>query len=436
MTVTARKYALLNRISPDMRQLTGLYILELAVILSWTLLLGTIFNLISGNWFILLPVSYLLAVTMLAWLERARTGVRGQCPLEAFGLAEISLKGFKPTEWQTLKRLLLTPPLLLLLLAGLIQLPRTGKTLLQIISGTKIVPLDTDMDPRPVVEIFRSRRKALMKVISYTMVSLVVAAIIILVPPELSGVGPGGRIASIHSLPEKDRELLAAYLEMKAMYPDSIEFHVRLASLYYRNNMEEDLILELEQIRILDPNHSILMLEEDLSITIEDLLVEQDSAFADSIPVTVTVATAPPAQEDTIDQDSALLLPDSVSLDLRVVASDSITAPVESVSTIDSVKIDDPVETDSLSLPTEEDSIPETVPPDFSPDETIPESLPDSIVTEDTSTVVSADSTETPGVIDITESPGDSTASSADEESIEPSETTPPPDPQPEPDGA
>ncbi len=436
MTVTARKYALLNRISPDIRQLTGLYILELAVILSWTLLLGTIFNFISGNWFILLPVSYLLAVTMLAWLERARTGVRGQCPLEAFGLAEISLKGFRPTEWQTLKRLLLTPPLLLLLLAGLIQLPRTGKTLLQIISGTKIVPLDTDMDPRPVGEIFRSRRKALMKVISYTMVSLVVAAIIILVPPELSGVGPGGRIASIHRLPEKDRELLAAYLEMKAMYPDSIEFHVRLASLYYRNNMEEDLILELEQIRLLDPNHSILMLEEDLSITIEDLLVEQDSAFADSIPVTVTVATAPPAQEDTIDQDSALLLPDSVSLDLRVVASDSITAPVESVSTADSVETDDPVETDSLSLPTEEDSIPETVPPDFSPDETIPESLPDSIVTEDTSTVVSADSTETPGVIDITESPGDSTASSEDEESIEPSETTPPPDPQPEPDGA
>ena len=69
MTVTARKYALLNRISPRVRQLAGLYLLELAVILSWTLLLDTVLNLLSGNWFILLPVSYFLAVTMLAWLE-------------------------------------------------------------------------------------------------------------------------------------------------------------------------------------------------------------------------------------------------------------------------------------------------------------------------------------------------------------------------------
>ncbi|NOQ21455.1 MAG: hypothetical protein GQ565_02235 [Candidatus Aegiribacteria sp.] len=480
MTVTARKHAFLNRISPKVRHLAGFYLLELAVILSWTLLLDTVFNFISGNWFILLPLSYFLAVTMLAWLERSRTGSRGQCPLEAFGLAEISLNGFRPSEWQTLRRLLMTPPLMLLLCAGLVPVPRTGKTILQMISGTRIVPLDADMDPRPDEEIFRSRRKALMKVISYTMVSLMVTAVIILVPSKLSVVRSGGRISSVHSLPEKERELLASYLEMKAMYPNSLEYHVRLASLYYRNEMEEDLLLELEQIRRLDPDHSILILEEDLSVTMEDLMVEQDSTFADSIPVTITEETIP-ADEDTVAQDSVVLLPDSVSPDLSIVVSDSITAPVDSLSTADSMGIDDFIEVDSLILPTPEESLPETAPPPA--DETVQEP-PVSSVTEDTTAVVNMDSTESSGGIeavpgnppgtsvtedttavvnvDSTESSGgieavpenppgtsvtedttavvnvDSTESSGDIESSEPSgtaEETPSPDQQYEPEG-
>ncbi len=438
MTVTSRKYALRNRISPSVQQLAGLYILEFAVILSWTLLLNTVFNFISGSWFILLPVSYLLAVTMLAWLERARTGTRGQCPLEAFGLAEISLNGFKPSEWQTLIRLLLTPPLLLLLCAGLVPVSRTGKTILQMISGTRIVPLDSDMDPRPNVEIFRSRKKALMKVISYTMVSLMVATIIILVPSELSVVGTGGRIASLHSLPSTERDLLAKYLEIKAMYPDSLEFHVRLASLYYRNNMEEDLRLELEQIRSLDPDHSILMLEEDFSVTMEDLMVEQDSSFADSIPAVITVATVPAVEETTAVQDSVVLQPDSVSPDPGLAASDSIATPLDSVPTADSTEIDDIVDTGSPGVSTAEDSIPEIETPLFHPDETAPEEIPDSTViedstapedstipvTEDTTTVVSVDTT---AVVSV-----DSTESPADIESDDTSEDFPQPEPETE----
>jgi len=459
MTVTARKHALQNRILPKVRHLAGLYILELAVILSWTFLLATVFNFISGSWFILLPLSYFISVIMLAWLERSRTNTRGQCPLEAFGLAEISLNGSRPSEWQTLRRLLMTPPLLLILCIGLIPAPQTGKTILQMISGTRIVPLDANMDPRPDKEIFGWRRKALMKIVSYTMLSLMVAAVIILVPPELSRGGAGGRIDSIRSLPSNERELLASYLEMKAMYPDSLEFHVRLASLYYRNNMEEDLWIELEQIRRLDPDHSILMLEEDLSVSMEDLIVEQDSAFADSVPGAVTEEAEPPdeeetelpaeeeaelpaeeeaelpaeeetelpaeeetelpAEEATVAEDSATLQPDSVLHDLSIEASDSIALPVYSTSTADSMEIDDVVEADSLMLPAAEDSIPETVPPDYSPDDAIPEATPDTIVTEETSTDESMDSIESPG----------------DTEYIEPSESieeTQPPDPQPE----
>ncbi len=444
MTVTARKYALLNRITPGVHQLAGLYILELMVILSWTLLLETVLNLLSGSWLILLPVSYFLSVTMLAWLERSRTGTRGQCPLEAFGLAEISLKGFRPSEWQTLRRLLFTPPLLLLLCAGLVTVPRTGKTILQMISGTRIVPLNADMDPRPAVEVYRSRRKALMKVISYTMVSLMVTAIIILVPPEFSGGRTAERIASLHSLPEKERELLASYLEMKAMYPDSLEFHVRLASLYYRNNMEEDLLLELQKIRLLDPDHSILILEEDLSITMEDLMIESDSAFADSVPVTAPDDVAPPAAADTVARDSAVILPDSVSLDLRPVSADSITVQVDSISSVDSSGIEILIEQDSLSLQSAPDSLPEI-------------EIPDSTATEDTSAVAGADSTESPGDVEYGESletieetlppealpsetlPPEALPSEALPSEALPSEALPPetlpPDSQPEPEG-
>ena len=424
MTVTARKYALLNRISPRLRQMAGLYVLELAVILSWTLLLDTILNLLSGNWFILLPVSYFLAVTMLAWLERSRVGTRGQCPLEALGLAEISLKGFNPSEWQTLRRLLFTPPLLLLLCAGLVTVPRTGKTILQMISGTRIVPLNSDMDPRPVADVYRSRRIALMKVISYTMVSLMVTAIIILVPPELSGVGATERITSLHSLPENERELLASYLEMKAIYPDSLEFHVRLASLYYRNSMEEDLLLELQKIRMLDPDHSILILEEDLSITMEDLIIEPDSTFTDSESITVPDEVPPPVAADTVTQDSVVLLPDSASLDMRPVSSDSIAVPVDTVSTVDSSGIEIIIEQDSLSLPTAPDTVPQT-------------EIPDSIVTADTSTVVSVDSTEFPGDVEYGE-PSETTEETLPPETLPPEALPPetlPPDSQPEPEG-
>jgi len=413
MTVTAKKYALFNRISPKVRSLIGLYMLEIIVILSWTLLLDAVFKLLSGNWLVLLPVSYLLSVTMLAWLEQARTGVRGQCPLEAFGLAEISYTGMKPSEWQTLRRLLATPPLLLFLVLG--HIPRTGKTILQLISGTKIVPLDNDMDPRPAKEIFENRRKAFIKVVSYTLLSLMVTAAIILVPPGSSGTGIAGRIASIHSLPDEDRELLSSYLEMVSMYPDSLEFHVRLASLYYRNDMHEDLLLELEQIGKMDPNHAILMLKEDLPVTMQDLIVLPDSAYADSIPIIET-----PAHPDSAARDSAIIQPDSLSLELRLVSSDSIPAvedslsasdstvspdtmavvpspaPEDSILIIDSLKTDSIPSPDSLTFPMPEDSTPLTEPPVISPDGIVQEETPESTGTGETTTEVCEDSTETP----------------------------------------
>ncbi len=356
MTLTARKHAWLYRISPKFRQLAGLYILEISVILSWTLLLEALFSLLSGNWYLLLPVSYLLSVTMLAWLEKSRIRAKEQSPFEALGLAEINIHGRNPSEWQTLRRLLFTPPLILLGI-GFVPVPRKKTTLLQLISGTKIVPLNVDMDPRTKEEIQDIRHRSLLKVIAYTVTSLMVTAIIVFVPPESTVTPEVDRHRAILRLPQEEEELLAAYLELKTLYPDSIEFHVRLASLYYRNNMEADLALELEEVRRLDPNHSILLLGEDLSVSMEDLKADGDSTSADSsgtfvyqTPITQEI------EQDSLTDNSDSLEPKPVPIELNLIASDSIRIPDDTVLT-DSTTLQVDILPDSLVIPQIDDSL-------------------------------------------------------------------------------
>lgn len=356
MTLTARKHAWLNRISPKSRQLAGLYILEISVILSWTLLLEALFSLLSGNWYLLLPVSYLLSVTMLAWLEKSRIKTIEQSPFEALGLAEISVHGRNPSEWQTLRRLLFTPPLILSGI-GLIPVPLKKMTLLQLISDTRIVPLNIDMDPRTNGEIQRVRHRALLKVIAYTITSLIVTAIIVFVPPA-NVVSDGiDQHRAISRLPQEEEELLAAYLELKTLYPDSIEFHVRLASLYYRNNMEADLVLELEEVRRLDPDHSILLLGEDLSVNMEDLMVDGDSTSADSKE---TFAYLTPITQETeeisLTGDSDSLPAEPVPIELNLIASDSIRIPDDTVFADSTILLDDTL-SDSLIIPEIDDAL-------------------------------------------------------------------------------
>ncbi len=356
MTLTARKHAWLNRISPKFRQLAGLYILEISVILSWTLLLEALLFLLSGNWQLLLPVSYLISVTMLAWLEKSRIRTLEQSPFEALSLAEISVTGNNPSEWQTLRRLLFTPPLILSGI-GLIPVPRKNMTLLQLISNTKIVPLNVDMDPRTKEEIRGIRHRSLMKVVAYTISSLIVTAIIFFVPPSNAVSDGVDQHHLISRLPQEEEELLAAYLESRTLYPDSIEFHVRLASLYYRNNMEADLILELKEVRRLDPDHSILLLGEDLSISIEDLRVDGDSTPADSIDFAAYLTpVTQEAEEDSLTSDSDSLQAEPVSIELNLIASDSIRIPDDTVFTDSTTLLFDTL-SDSLIIPEIDDSL-------------------------------------------------------------------------------
>lgn len=410
MTITARKYALLSGISPGRGQMAGLYGMEMLVILSWTVLMQAVLWFFSGSWLILLPVSYMFAATMLAWLERPESVRRDNDPLDALGLAEISLDGSRPSQWQTFRRLIFTPPLILLFCAGLIRVPGTGRTILQVISGTRIVPLDESMDPRPDEEIFRSRKTTLMKVIAYTMFSLMMAAVIIFVPPKLDRGRVEGRITAVHGLPEGERQLLMDYLEMRALYPDCLEVRVRLASLYYRNDMEEDLLIELAHIRRKDPDHAILMLEEDINVNMEDLLVSHDSSFTDSIQF-LPEDEGTVQEQDAADTPSEESGPDPVNLDLTPVGTDTMEGPPDTLTEPDQYQPDSlPTSNTGEEFP-EEDSLPtEAV-----TDSILPPPVED---TDTTGTVIEEPEPE----------PEDETA-------IEYDETPPPSETEPEPEG-
>ena len=99
--------------------------------------------------------------------------------------------------------------------------------------------------------------------------------------------------------------------------------------------MREDLLTELAYIRTRDPDHAILMLGEDLSVTMDELIVSRDSAFADTFDIIEADSEAPvePNSEEEETTDTAV---DSTALDLRVISSDSSsTAPDTASQTAD-----------------------------------------------------------------------------------------------------
>lgn len=363
MTLTARKHAWLNRISPAARQMAGLYFVEVPLVLSWTILAGAALALLSGSFILLLPLGYLLAVTILAWLEHTGSRTRLNCPLQAFGLAEMTFGGGRPTQWHTLRRILFTPPLILIPGAAFLPGPGGGRTLLQWTSGTRIVPLDSAMDPRTEAEVRLGMRRAKIRVLSYMLSSLVVAGLVFLIPPTDPGTVAGGSSVEVQGLSQRDASLLTGYLEMSAIYPDSLEFHVRLASLYYRNGMIGDMTAELGQIRLLDPDHPMLLLGEDLDVTFRDIQVLPDSLDADSaltVPEEPDTTSTEPAAEDSTAME--VQVPgDSVGVETVLPAEglDGIPAPGDSTEAGSLLSPPDPVSVPSIDTL---QSVPESAP--------------------------------------------------------------------------
>ena len=119
------------------------------------------------------------------------------------------------------------------------------------------------------------------------------------------------------AMSEEDRNLLSLYLDMTTRFPDSVEFHVRLASLYYRNGMLEDVSTELEVVERLDASNPILLLRRDLPTDPDSL-----TAPGEGFPAISELGFGPPG-----DLEADSLGSDSTSADSSSAPADSAPPP-------------------------------------------------------------------------------------------------------------
>ncbi len=366
MAITARRHALSDRTRPSWKSHFGLATMETLLALAWTLLLGAVTRLLTGFYLYLLPLQYVISTALVAWLECPVSAHRTN-PLAAFGLVEASTGGKTASQWQTLVRILLTPPFLLAAMSGFVPLFSGRRSLPELLSGTRIVPLDPALDPRSVESISRAESRIRVMVRSYTVFSLAIAALILLVPVRFDSILDQPRTVREDSgLIGNDDQLLAIYLDLSMKNPDRIEYHVRLASLYYRNGMKEDLRDELEEVRRLDPRHAILLLESELDYDFSCIFPEPDSLPDEVLQLLMAPAGDRYSTED--DTDSLQADPDSLALDF-LPSLDSLMM-IEEPPAIELEPVDSPTATDTL-----QDTlvIPETIP---LPTEILPEAMP------------------------------------------------------------
>jgi hypothetical protein len=277
--------------------------LETLLVISWTILGASLLALLWSRWYLAVPVFYLFALSVAAEVESNSR----RSPAAALG---ITIHGER-TYSMKLLRIGLTPPLLLLGMAGYIRCFRGGLSLPESITGADFRELDPQLDPRPQAIILAGRTIAKRWVTAYTVSALLVAgamfvlSVLTVHDEDLSGTHRPGTEMS-----ESDTELLTLYLELSALHPDELEYHVRLASLYYRNGMNSDLQYQLGEIRRLNPEHAMLVLADTSEVRIEDLITPP----TDSLPAgPVMPETLPDSSEisgDSTGSADAGLIPE------------------------------------------------------------------------------------------------------------------------------
>lgn len=333
MKVTARRIAWVEKIGLPARQHLRLALMEIALMFAWAVLLDSILRFFTSLFLNALPLTMLISANILALLESPRFS-RMSDPLTAFGLAEVDKRGGLPSGWRTLIRVLLTPPSFLFALAGFIPVFFGRRSLPEAAAGVKLVFLDPSHDPRPLEAILEERRRNRRTVLIYAFLSMAIAGVILFVPlPGVSMIPQGSRPDDL-GMSAEDAELLTLYLEMSERFPDSVEYHVRLASLYYRNDMNGDMASEIREIARLDPGHPMLLLAEDYDVDLSDLteggdgfpalgetgfgpgsldLPEEADSTADSTAASSTGIDNQQPAPDSQDQAPPGTLPDSAS---------------------------------------------------------------------------------------------------------------------------
>lgn len=240
-----------------------------------------------------MPVFYAFALSLTAGVENSSR----QSPATALG---ITIHGEK-TYGMKLLRIGLTPPSLLVGMAGYIKCPRGGLSLPEAVSRTDFRELDLQLDPRPRAIVMEGRKIAKRWVTAYTTSAIIVSAAMFVLANPLTDDDYLAEEQDIYGeMSESDRRLLSMYLELSALHPDELEYHVRLASLYHRNNMIPDLQNQLAEIRRLNPEHALLVLGDTTSVVFDDIVSATDPPLADSSAVMPDLT------------DSTLVRPDSL----------------------------------------------------------------------------------------------------------------------------
>lgn len=347
---------------------------------AWGALAGALFLPLTSLWAYAILPGVLLSIHFLVSMELSGNG----SPLISLEIRQYSAYRQKSvSRMRNYCRVLLTIILFPVVLIGYIPLLFGKTSLPELFTGLRITATDRRLDPKPVSTINAIVRKASIRIRTLTIVPFAAAAAAFILLHSAPSVMLLNTEEIQDGLPEHEEELLTHYLELAALHPEELEYHVRLASLYYRNNMEQDLMNELKVIVEIDSTHAILILADTTVFTFEMLeSIPDDSSGIDlTIPVMTisdvqadsTVADSTASDSLEIPADSTLLATDTDSLSLISTSTDTITIfqdtiPEEFPDTLNAVpyreEIDIPAEITEPSIEEVPETEEETVEPD------------------------------------------------------------------------
>ncbi len=386
---------------------------------AWAALAGALFLPLTRLWmFSMLPAA-LIAINFLASMELSGEG----SPLVSLELEQHPINGAKDVSRLSVYfRILLTVLLFPALLIGYVTLLFGTASIPELITGIRLTAVNRGLDPRPRSVIRGIVKKTGLRLWTLIAVPLIAAATAFLLLHSAPSVISLQSTEIPYELSSEEQELLTHYLELTALHPEELEYHVRLASLYYRNSMQQDLMNELSVIRGIDSTHAILLLSDTTSFTFSQLepLPEDSSMglYADA-PVGLVAAAKPDSTEadstlaDSTSADSLEIQPDTT---VSIAAEDSL--PAISADTVHQVP-DTLAETvrDSLQI------TPVTEEPDTAAITPQPEVADTSAVTPEP---------EEPDTSAVTPEPEESDTSAVAPEPEEPDTSAVAPEPEPE----
>lgn len=312
---------------------------------AWGALAGALFLPLTSLWAYAILPGVLLSIHFLVSMEQSGNG----SPLISLEIRQYSAYRQKSASRMRIYcRILLTIILFPVVLIGYIPLLFGKTSLPELFTGLRITATDRRLDPRPVSTINAIVRNASIRIRTLTIVPFAAAAAAFILLHSAPSVMLLNTEEIQEGLTEHEEDLLTHYLELAALHPEELEYHVRLASLYYRNNMEQDLMNELKVIAEIDSTHAILILADTTVFTFE--MLESIPDDSSGIDLTIPVTTIYNVQADSTVADST--------------ASDSLEIPADSTvlaTDTDSLSLS-PISTSADTITIFQDTIPEELP--------------------------------------------------------------------------